>query len=245
MSEHPDTNSMDSSSAQEGSSNIFVNLHQEDSTGIPSLKNAPESAISSSASESKVSVHMVVALAVVAIGAGVIYAMRYIGMKAGLDEEIAQIDYTSQSENTEFSKRFGQVMGQLDESTIAVQLSEHESFVDAPFARPSAMGKSDPVIKADPGMSEEERLALQRQRELELERQRRHDAVVSEAMSFHLQGVVGGSRPAARVSGQPVSVGSKVGEYFKVTKITGRSVVIEADGMRFELAMGEETKQLD
>ncbi|MCR9075310.1 MAG: hypothetical protein NXI07_04655 [bacterium] len=245
MSEHPDTNSMDSSSAQEGSSNIFVNLHQEDSTGIPSLKNAPESAISSSASESKVSVHMVVALAVVAIGGGVIYAMRYIGMKAGLDEEIAQIDYTSQSENTEFSKRFGQVMGQLDESTIAVQLSEHESFVDAPFARPSAMGKSDPVIKADPGMSEEERLALQRQRELELERQRRHDAVVSEAMSFHLQGVVGGSRPAARVSGQPVSVGSKVGEYFKVTKITGRSVVIEADGMRFELAMGEETKQLD
>lgn len=245
MNDHPDTNSMDSSSAQEGSSNIFVNLHQEDSTGIPSLKNAPESAISSSASESKVSVHMVVALAVVAVGAGVIYAMRYIGMKAGLDEEIAQIDYTSQSENTEFSKRFGQVMGQLDESTIAVQLSEHESFVDAPFARPSAMGKSDPVIKADPGMSEEERMALHRQRELELERQRRHDAVVSEAMSFHLQGVVGGSRPAARVSGQPVSVGSKVGEYFKVTKITGRSVVIEADGMRFELAMGEETKQLD
>ncbi|MFG0315226.1 MAG: hypothetical protein ACF8LL_13705 [Phycisphaerales bacterium] len=245
MSDQPEMNSMDSSSAQEGSSNIFLNLHQEDSTGIPSLKNAPESAISSSASESKVSVHMVVALAVVAVGAGVIYAMRYIGMKAGLDEEIAQIDYTSQSENTEFSKRFGQVMGQLDESTIAVQLSEHESFVDAPFARPSAMGKSDPVIKADPGMSEEERLALQRKRELELERQRRHDAVVSEALSFHLQGVVGGSRPAARVSGQPVSVGSKVGEYFKVTKITGRSVVIEADGMRFELAMGEETKQLD
>lgn len=245
MSDQPEMNSMDSSSAQEGSSNIFLNLHQEDSTGIPSLKNAPESAISSSASESKVSVHMVVALAVVAVGAGVIYAMRYIGMKAGLDEEIAQIDYTSQSESTEFSKRFGQVMGQLDESTIAVQLSEHESFVDAPFARPSAMGKSDPVIKADPGMSEEERLALQRKRELELERQRRHDAVVSEALSFHLQGVVGGSRPAARVSGQPVSVGSKVGEYFKVTKITGRSVVIEADGMRFELAMGEETKQLD
>lgn len=246
MNDQPDMSSnIDSSGAPEGSSNIFVNLHQEDSTGIPSLKNAPESAISSSASDSKVSVHMVVALAVVAVGAGVIYAMRYIGMKAGLNEEIASIDYTSQSENSEFKNRFGEVMGELDESTIAVQLKDHDAFVDAPFSRPSAMGSSEPLVKPEPGMSEEERLALQRERELELERERRKNAVVSEAMSFELQGVVGGSRPAARVSGQPVSTGSKLGEYFKVIEITGRAVVIEGDGMRFELSMGKEPKQID
>jgi hypothetical protein len=244
VSEHNEP-SMDTNNAQEGESNIFLNLHQEDSTGIPSLKNAPESAISSSESESKVSIHMVVALGVVAIGAGVIYSMRYIGMKAGLDEEIAQIDYTSQSGNTDFTKRFGVVMGELDESTIAVQLSDHDSFVDAPFARPSAMGSSEPVIKAEPGMSEEERMALQREREQEILRQQRYDSVVDEAYSFKLQGVVGGSRPAARVSGQPVKVGSELGEFFMVVQITGRSVVIEGDGLRFELAMGEETKQID
>lgn len=243
MSDYLDQNSNEQS--PEGASNIFLNLHQEDSTGIPSLKTAPESAIASSESESKVSVHMVVALAVVAVGAGVIYAMRYIGMQAGLNEEIAQIDYTSQAGNTEFNSRFGQVITELDESTIAVQLSDHESFIDAPFSRPSAIGSTPEPIKIDPGMSEAERLELQRQRQLEMERQQRYDSVYSEAMSFRLQGVVGGSRPAARVSGQPVSVGSKLGEYFKVIEITGRSVVIEADGMRFELAMGEDTKKLD
>tara|TARA_E500000318_G_scaffold12972_3_gene11957 strand:- start:19778 stop:20509 length:732 start_codon:yes stop_codon:yes gene_type:complete len=243
VSEHIDQNTSEQS--PEGASNIFLNLHQEDSTGIPSLKAVPESAIASSESESRMSVHMVVALGVVAVGAGVIYAMRYIGMKAGLDEEIAQIDYTSQSENADFNSRFGQVIGELDESTIAVQLSDHESFIDAPFARPSAMGSTPEPVQVDPGMSEEERYALQRERELELERQRRYDSVYSEAMSFRIQGVVGGSRPAARISGQPVSVGSQLGEYFKVIEITGRSVVIEADGMRFELALGEDTKQLD
>ena len=74
MSEHTEPN-MDSNSAPENESNIFVNLHQEDSTGIPSLKNAPESAISSSESESKFSVHMVVALGVVAVAVHVWFSM--------------------------------------------------------------------------------------------------------------------------------------------------------------------------
>ncbi|MFG0247230.1 MAG: hypothetical protein ACF8MF_14390 [Phycisphaerales bacterium JB052] len=245
MSDHMDMNSSQGDpGAPEGDSNIFLNLNQTDSTGIPSLKNAPESAISSKTTESKVSVHMAVALGVVAVGAGLIYAMRYIGMKAGLDEKVVAIEYTSQSNNSEFTKRFGKVMGELDESTVAVQLSDYESFVDAPFSRPTAIGQKD-VVRTDPGMSEAERLALQREQELELERQRRHDAVVSEAFSFKLQGVVGGSRPAARVSGQAIAMGSKLGSYFEVVKITGRSVVIEGDGMRFELAMGQDTVQLD
>lgn len=239
MNEHNDQSTPDQ--APEGASNIFLNLNQEDSTGIPSLKNAPESAIAASTSESRVSGHMVVALGVVAVGAGVIYAMRYVGMKAGLGETISEVDYTSQSGNSEFNARFGRVIGELDESTIAIQISDHDEFIDAPFARPGALGSAPEPVIIDPGMSEEERLALQRQRE----RQQRADSVHREAMSFTLQGVVGGTRPAARVSGQPVSVGSKLGDYFRVVKITGRSVIIEGDGMRFEISMSEETRQLD
>jgi len=228
----------------EGASNIFVNLNQADSTGIPSLKNAPESAIASAAKESKISAQLIVALGVIGVGAGAIYAMRYIGMRAGLDDQVVSIDYTSESNSSEFNKRFGTVMDDLDESTIAIQLVEHDSFVDSPFARPSSMGGGE-VIAPEPGMSEEDRLALQRQRDLEIQRQRRHDEVVAEAMRLHLQGIVGGSHPAARVSGQAVRAGMKLGEYFTVEEITGRSVVIEADGMRFELSLGDETIQLD
>ncbi len=244
MSEHIDSSNNESGSP-ESASNIFLNLNQTDSTGIPSLKSAPESAISTSVKESKVSAHMAVAMGVVAVGAGVIYAIRYIGMQAGLDEKVVSIDYTSQANTGDFNKRFGQVMSELDESTIAVQLSEYDSFVDAPFARPSAIGSEAEIVRPQPGMSEAERLAMQRERELELERQRRYDEVIAEANRLKLQGVVGGTRPAARVSGQAVAVGSKLAGFFVVTKITGRSVIIEADGMRFELAMGEETVKLD
>lgn len=245
MTEHYDSNSNEVANAgHEAESNIFLNLNKTDSTGIPSLKTAPESAISSTSSESKVSVHMAVALGVVAVGAGVIYAMRHIGMQAGLDDKVVAIEYTSQSNTPDFSKRFGKVMDELDESTVAVQLSEYESFIDAPFSRPGQIGDEEPV-RAQPGMTEAERLALQRERELEQQRAQRHDAIVKEANSFKLQGMVGGARPAARVSGQPVGVGSKLGSFFTVEQITGRSVVIEADGMRFELLMGKETVRLD
>ena len=245
MTEHFDSNNNETANAgHEGESNIFLNLNQTDSTGIPSLKSAPDSAISSTSSESKVSVHMAVALGVVAVGAGAIYAMRHIGMQAGIDEQVVAIEYTSQSDSPDFNRRFGEVMDELDESTVAVQLSEYESFIEAPFSRPGQIGDEEPV-RAQPGMTEAERLALQQERELEQQRQQRHDAIIKEAKSFKLQGMVGGTRPAARISGQPVGVGSKLGAYFTVQQITGRSVIIEADAMRFELAMGQETVQLD
>ncbi len=237
-----DHNSMDAG-AGESSSNIFLNLAETDSTGIPSLKQAPESAIASSAPDSRFNTHLLVALGVVAVGAGVIYAMRYIGMRAGLDEKIVSIDYTSQANTADFARRFGSVMEQLDESTIAVQLADHDSFVESPFSRPGAM--SQPEVRPDPGMSEAERLALQKQRDEELARQRRHDLVVADAMHLHLQGIVGGAMPAARISGQAVRAGMKLGEFFTVEQITGRSVIIEGDGMRFELALGRDTVRLD
>lgn len=227
----------------EASSNIFLNMAQEDSTGIPSLKQAPASAISSSTSDSKVSGQLLIAVSVLAIGGGAIYGMRYLGMQAGLDENIVSIEYASETNTTDISNRFQTVMRNLDESTLAVQIEDKDAFSVSPFTRIEA--DAEPDILIDPGMSEEERLARQAEYELKRERELRHTMVMSEAMRFTLQGVVGGSRPAARVSGMPVRAGMTLGEFFTVSEITGRSVIIEADGMRFELVMGQETVQLD
>jgi len=228
----------------EGASNIFLDMNEKDTvTGIPSLKQAPTSAISASASGSKVNTQLVIAACVMAVGGGAIYAMRYIGMRAGLDENIVSIDYTSESNTSDLSDRFESVLHTLDESTISVQFASTESFASKPFDRPSVV-KDEPV-EVDTGLSDEERLALKRKRERERELERRHDSIVADAMRFKLQGIIGGARPAARVSGQPVRAGMSLGEYFTVTKITGRTVIIEADGMSFELAMGKETVQLD
>src|SRR5690606_18726976 len=91
----------------EASSNIFVNLAETDSpTGIPSLKQAPASAISSSTSDSKMNLQLAIAVCVLAVGAGAIYGMRYIGMKAGLDEKVVSIEYASETNSKEFGKRY-------------------------------------------------------------------------------------------------------------------------------------------
>ncbi len=246
MKDNTDTNQFQpgETEATDASSNIFLNMAETDSvTGIPSLKQAPVSAISSSASSSKVNAQLVIAACVLAIGAGAVYTMRYVGMQAGLDENIVSIDYASDANAVDFSKRFSSVMDTLDESSLSVQLVDRSSFADQPFARPSAIVDDPEPI--DPGMSEEERLAIQQERDRQREIELRREMVVSEAMRFTLQGIVGGTNPAARVSGNPVRAGMTLGEYFTVTEINSRSVVIEADGMKFELALGQETIQLD
>lgn len=245
MSEYQDGPINDLSGSNEPSeaaSNIFLNMAEPDSTGIPSLKQAPVSVISSTTSDSKVNTQLVIAACVLAVGAGAIYGMRYIGMQAGLDESMTSIDYASESNTTDFAKRFTSVMKTLDESSTSIRLTDHDSFPDAPFSRPAFGDDAEPI---DPGMSQAERDELTRERERAREIERRQELVIDEAMRFKLQGIIGGSRPAARVSGLPVRAGMPLGDYFTVIEITGLSVIIEGDGLRFELAMGEETVRLD
>lgn len=247
MSDFNDSSGLDlggSSEKSEAADNIFLDMAETDSTGIPSLKQAPMSMISSSESESKVNTQLVIAACVLAIGGGAIYGMRYIGMQAGLGENIASIDYASESNTADFANRFESVMKTLDESTISIQLSDTDEFPEAPFSRPT-IEKDTYVEQIDPGLSQEERDQIAQERARERELELRRENVISEALRFKLQGIIGGSRPAARISGMPVRAGMPLGDFFKVTEITGRSVIIEADGMRFELAMGEETVQLD
>jgi len=247
MNEHNDDNqfalSRGGGEHNEASSNIFLDMSERDSTGIPSLTQAPVSAISSSSSDSKFNVQIVIAICVLAIGGGAIYAMRYIGMQAGLDEQVHTIDYTSETNSADFSHRYSSVMRALEKSKTSVELADQSDFAPVPFSHPVAVKEDQ--IPVDPGMSKEERLALQKERDQQRAIKERRDSVIGEAMRFKLQGIIGGSRPAARVSGQPVRAGMKLGEYFTVQAITGRSVIIEGDGLRFELVMGQETKQLE
>lgn len=228
--------------ASEASSNIFLDMTEKDTTGIPSLAHAPDSVISSS-SDSKTNTQVLITACVLAVGIGAIYGMRYIGMKAGLDENIVSIEYAADENSADFSKRFQSVMRTLDKSTVSVQISDTDSFATHPFSRPDTM--SEEVVAIEPGMSEEERMALQRERDRERAIGLRREQVLDEAMSFRLQSIIGGSRPAARISGKPVRAGMSLGEYFEVIEITGNSVVIEGDGMKFVLSMREETTQLN
>ena len=221
---------------------VFLNLEVTDSTtGIPSLNQGPASGLHGP-SKSKLDTQMMLAGVVLLVGVGAVYGMRYLGMAAGLDESVVSIDYTSQAV-PEVTKRYSEVMGALDDSTRVRQFSDEVELPEHPFAHEDLGDGTD--LPMDPGMSEEERLALQRQRDFENARTAHENEIASELYSFELQGVIGGKRPAARISGHAVRVGMELGTHFTVVEITGRTVIIEADGLRYELAMGQPAQLVD
>lgn len=227
----------------ESANKVFLNLEVTDSaTGIPSLNQGPASGLQGP-SKSKLDTQMMIAGAVLLVGVGAVYGMRYLGMAAGLDESVVSIDYTAQPATPEVSQRYSEVISALEDSTQVRQFSSDVQMPDRPFARESLSEDAD--LPIDPGMSEEERLAVQRQRDFEEAKTARENAIMSELYGFELQGVIGGKRPAARISGHAVRVGMELGSHFQVVEITGRSVIIEADGLRYELAMGEPAQLVD
>jgi hypothetical protein len=233
-------NPQDNGDTNEAANKMFLNLAEPDSvTGIPSVNKAPASELHAT-SKSKVDNQIIIAGVVLLIGVGAVYGMRYLGMAAGLDENAVTIDYASSK--PEDAKRYLKVMSALDESSHVMQFGEELDMPDHPFSMDEV---ADDEIAVIPGMSEEERRALQLERDYQNAAAARENEVMAELYSFDLQGVIGGKRPAARVSGQAVRVGMELGDFFTVVEITGRSVIVEADGKRYELAMGQEAMLVD
>ncbi|MCA3005942.1 MAG: hypothetical protein ACK51N_03000 [bacterium] len=56
--------------------------------------------------------------------------------------------------------------------------------------------------------------------------------VAAAESQLRLNSIIGGSYPLARVSGQNVRVGDRIGEYFTVTEIGARHVTLQVDGGR-------------
>jgi len=69
------------------------------------------------------------------------------------------------------------------------------------------------------------------------ELQARLAKVQSEFNKLELNSVLGGSMPIARISGEAVRVGDKIGDYFTVVAIHGRSVELSAEGEIYTLFM--------
>lgn len=54
-----------------------------------------------------------------------------------------------------------------------------------------------------------------------------------------LNSIIGGRIPVARISGELVKVGAKVGDYFTVSSIDGRRVVLVADDKQYVMSLGQ------
>lgn len=168
-------------------------------------------------------------------GAGLLYAMRLVGIGplnsvAGLtklnDYELARPGSMSEDHR--------RVLAQLSSATAAPAQVPVDQVQKNPFELSALLGPepSKPDTSDNGAKASADRL----RRDAEA-RKRRTETAFKE---LKLNGVLGGSRPVARISGEAVRVGDTVADIFTVAAIHGRGVDLTADGKTYTLAMDDD-----
>jgi len=190
----------------------------------------------------------VVALALLLMSVGAIYAMRKVGMISGLSGDALQVKYEPSAINTEFENRFTRAMDDLARSGRPLQVPPDELMM-TPFEYQDRLAVKTDVV-ADPNDRRAQLRAqqlAQQQAEDERKRQAEFARQITQAVNkFEVQGMIGGRVPMATISGKLVRVGDHVGEgdIFEVIEIDGREVIVEASGRRFKLMIGKQPEEL-
>lgn len=175
-----------------------------------------------------------VSVFMVLLAAGGIFGMRKLGTGVKTATADVAITLDAPAGIKVDSARFEQLMAELEAGDRPVQV-DSSKLGRSPFelAVESAAPKVD-----DPRESEEqraERLAEEARLRAEVERQRLIETTLA---GLKLYGVVGGRTPAAKVNTQIVRAGDMIADLFLVKAINARSVVLEVDGVEYELTMG-------
>lgn len=240
-----------------GESNVFLDLNKPDeATGVPATlpgmvnPNAGGGGggfSPGSAESSKFNGQVILAGMVFVIGVGSIYAMRYIGMQAGIKESVKMVEYTASTTSPDFVQRFDEVMADLEEVSLSVRFDRSTVLPTSPFTMASSeeVDIDLPVVNPDDSSARMTRLAQQRERELREAQQQKFADYERAAMGLNLQSILGGSRPVARISGEPVRIGMKVADIFTVESIKGSTVILSVDGLKYEITLGSGAVRID
>jgi hypothetical protein len=182
----------------------------------------------------------VVLAIVTAVSVAMLFAMRSIGLRSGLDFKADSVDYSHET-NTEQAAKFERVMQDLArvQNPLDVKMT---SIGKDPFTRGN--DKREVVVADDAGpvptigMTEEENeeIRLQRQRAIE------KVEVLSKLGKLELHSVIGGSRPLARINKDTYQLGDLVEDTFTIVAIDGRSVILSAKGENYTLTMDDEKR---
>jgi hypothetical protein len=172
---------------------------------------------------------LILAMLLVA-GGGLVYAMRVLGIGPLTTlgaTKMPDYDLTSGKSKTAEHKR---VLEQLNAANVTTQVPV-EQVQKNPFVMSELLGPeptaADPNAKAGAERAKRDADA----------RKRRFETALN---GLKLNGVLGGSNPVARISGDAVRVGDVVGEIFKVKAIHDRRVELEFDGQIFTLSMDDD-----
>lgn len=177
----------------------------------------------------KISAQTIFLVILVFGGAGMIYGMRLVGigpLSAMAFTKMPDYDLTKTGSKTAEHK---QVLDQLSAANVKTQVP-----VDQVQKNPFMM--SD-VLTSEPKDGGEDVAGKANAERAKRESEARRRKVESALNGLTLHGVIGGSNPVARISGQAVRVGDTVAEIFTVKAIHGRSVDLDYDGQIFTLSL--------
>lgn len=164
---------------------------------------------------------------VVAVAGGVLFGMRQLGMGPKLSLAEIKIDYPLDSDPLNANSDHERILEDL-RTGGNVQRVPLEMVQTNPFAWRSLAPKEVPEKK-------QESIEDLSRRQAEERRQKTRDA----AAALVLNSMMGGRVPMARIDGQLVRVGDRVGEYFTVKAISGRSVELASEDEVFSISMNE------
>lgn len=175
-----------------------------------------------------------VSVFMVVLAAGAIFGMRKLG--TGVKSAAADVPITLEAPAAAKvdSDRFEQLMAELEAGDRPVQI-DSSKLGRSPFEL--AVEATAPKVESA-GETEEQRaarLAEEARLRAEAERKRLIETTLN---GLKLYGVVGGRVPAAKINTQIVRAGDTIADLFVVKQILARSVVLEADGVEYELTMG-------
>lgn len=187
------------------------------SGGFDSTASAPGSAIPQG---------LAVLVLVALVGGGSIMGMRQFGLGSGYTYDNITIDYpVNVNEVSEDHEQYQQILADLTDHSVP-QIALNELREDPFVLRGGKKAEEFHAVAEETPAEREARLRLLREQEVQ-----------REFYKLTLNSVIGGSSPIARVAGRPVRLGDTVSGLFVVTEITGRSVVLEADGKTYTLTM--------
>lgn len=170
---------------------------------------------------------VLVLLLVVAVAAGVLLGMRQMGMGPKLALADIKIDYPIEGPAPTAGADHERILADL-QTGHGVKRVPPDMVQTNPFAWRSLLPKDKPAAQPQDPMDLSRRQAEERRAK-----------ITDAAAQLVLNSLMGGRVPMARIDGQLVRVGDRVGEYFTVASIAGRTVELHADDQVFTLIMGE------
>ncbi len=177
---------------------------------------------------------------ILGVSACSIFAMRQYGMKSGVIDADFKVEYTKADSSK--SAQYERIMDDLNRAQRPLDVAMGELGLS-----PFSIITGDEKPTAQLGGAGENPMTPEQLRALE--EQRRRDARKAEltaaAQAMNLQSVMDGRVPVARINGRTVRIGDVIENDFTVEQIGGRSITISAEGLTFQLTMGERKSALD